>query len=125
MNTKHPNVARAEYKRTAEHEWGTEHGWNRKHKEPPEPTVTKHHFHRSPLKKMVQDDVNQDMALTEKGTYIIEWGSMFRDLAALFLEGMGIVIFGHLITIAAICMLVGVGLGLFGLRVKTKHIRRG
>ncbi len=114
---KHMNIARAEYKRIAEHEWPQE----RRVRKVKEPTPKIQRLYHAPVKAIQKAD---DMEITDKGAYIIEWGSMFRDLAALFLEGVGIVIFGHLITIAAICMLVGVGLGLFGLRVRTKHIRR-
>lgn len=121
MNTKHTNVARAEYKRIAEHEWGSEHGWNRKHVEPkvPEPKVRR--LYMAPAKAIKKAD---DLQITDKGAYIIEWGSMFRDMAALFLEGVGLVIFGHMIALSAVFMLVGIGLGLFGLRMKTKHVRR-
>lgn len=78
-------------------------------------------FYTAPRKATVLDD---EMDITDKGTYVVEWASLLRDMAALFFEGVGLVLFGHFISMVAIMMIVGMSIGIFALRRKTHKKNR-
>lgn len=75
-------------------------------------------------KKNIAPEPGENLGIADDGTYIVVWASVARDLTALFFEGVGIAIFGHVVSLTAIMMILGISLGLFGLRLKTKHIRK-
>ncbi len=118
MKTNHQNVARAEYKRIPEHEWPKD----GKHPKGKEPTAKIQRLYMAPMKHERHDE---ELEFTQKGTYIVEWASLMRDVAGLFMEGVGLVILGHFVSIVAVMMLAGIVVGAFGLHVKTKHVHKG
>ncbi len=97
------------------HKWENVHRYDQK---PPAKRI----LYGAPKMSHPHDD--DDLSLTDKGTYIVEWASLMRDIAALFLEGVGLVILGHFVSIVAIMMLAGIVLGAFGLHVRVKHVKR-
>lgn len=80
-------------------------------------------LYKSPVKKLTPSEPD-DMDITEKGAYLVEWASLAKDLTALFLEGVGLVILGHFITVAGIMMLVGLLTGFYALRHRARKNRR-
>lgn len=95
------------------HHWENEHRLDAKHQS------VKRLYMANKLRKEQQDG----MSLPEQGYYIVEWAGVLRDIAALFLEGVGLVIVGRHVPIASVMMLVGVTVGVFVLRLR-RHRHR-
>ncbi len=114
--------------------WDTSHEWDYGHdKHPTHKWENEHRYDKQPTHKKTvyaapkfskEPDTKLD-DLEETGTYIVEWASLLRDVAGLFLEGVGLVVLGHFVSIVAVMMLAGVLLGAFGLHVKHKHVKHG
>lgn len=90
----------------------------------PLPLVQKpKNLHIPPRKTLAAQEAD-DLDITEKGAYVVEWASLAKDLTALFLEGAGLVILGHFVTVAAIMMLVGLLMGVYSLRRRSRKRRK-
>ncbi len=116
---------------TTEHRWDTGEPWDVGHEHHPTHHWESEHRYdgkRPAVKKLyapgkMHHMEEEGLSLTDKGTYIVEWASLLRDLAALFFEGVGVVILGHFISTVAVVMLAGLLVGGFALHVRTKHVK--